>query len=68
MKYMERAASKDTPPFVMRGDIEWAQIDSDSGRRVSSGGRRYPFLPDTLPEASGASAGQVTAEDLITEL
>ncbi|TNE91836.1 MAG: hypothetical protein EP330_03815 [Deltaproteobacteria bacterium] len=68
MDYMEVAAPKDTPPFVMRGEIEWAQIDQDTGRRVSSGGRRYPFLKDTLPEATGASAGQVTAEDLITEL
>ncbi|MCO4743852.1 MAG: transglycosylase domain-containing protein [Proteobacteria bacterium] len=68
MDYMEDAARKDTPSFVMRGDVEWAQIDQDTGRRVSSGGRRYPFLPETLPDATGASAGQVTAEDLITEL
>ena len=67
--YMRVAAPKDRDrPFRMRGDIEWAQIDEDSGRRVSSGGRSYPFIGGTVPESSGAKAGQVSIQDASTEL
>ena len=69
MEYMREAAPKDKDrPFPIWGDIEWAQIEEETGRRVTDGGRRYPFLEDTTPEATGVSAGQVTLEDLATEL
>ena len=68
MKYMEQAVPKeDDRPFPMRGDIEWASIEETTGRRVTSGGRRYPFLRDTVPESTGIAAGQVTTQDF-TEL
>ncbi len=67
--YMRVAAPKDKDrPFPMRGDIEWAQIDEATGRRVRSGGRSYPFIRGTAPESTGASAGQLSMEDLTTEL
>ncbi len=70
MKYMEQAAPKpdNATPFKIVGDIEWAQIDEATGRRVTSGGRSYPFLAGTVPEGSGVSAGQLTIEDLVTEM
>jgi len=69
MDYMKVAIPKDKDkPFVMEGDIEWAWIEDETGRRVSSGGRRYPFLKGTEPESTGISAGQLTLEDLTTEL
>lgn len=67
--YMRLAAPKEQDrPFPMRGDIEWAQIDEENGRRVSSGGRSYPFIGGTVPESSGAMAGQVSIQDATTEL
>ena len=54
-------------PFRMRGDIEWAEIDEEKGTRVTTGGRRYPFIRGTEPESSGVAAGQLTSDDL-TEL
>ncbi len=67
--YMEEAAPKDenSGPFPVAGDIEWAQIDEATGRRVTSGGRSYPFLTGTAPQGSG-EAGQATIEDLSTDL
>ncbi|MBT3217799.1 MAG: hypothetical protein HN348_01800, partial [Proteobacteria bacterium] len=67
--YMREAAlpEKDKA-FRMHREVEWAQIDEATGRRVSSGGRRYPFLDGTLPESSGIAAGQVSLQDLTTEL
>jgi penicillin-binding protein 1A len=66
--YMEEAAPKaeNSGPFPMLGDIEWAQIDEATGRRVTSGGRSYPFLSGTVPEGEG-QAGQATLEDLSTD-
>jgi penicillin-binding protein 1A len=67
--YMRAAAPKEKDrPFPMRGDIEWAHIDEETGRRVSSGGRAYPFIGGTAPESTGYQAGQVSLEDLTTEL
>lgn len=64
MKYMAQAAPKgDDRPFPMRGEIEWAQIDESSGRRVTSGGRAYPFIKDTAPESTGVAAGQISTGD-----
>jgi penicillin-binding protein 1A len=69
MEYMEAAAPRDRDrPFRMRGNVEWAQIEESTGRRVESGGRSYPFLPGTAPESTGAVAGQVSIEDIATEL
>ena len=67
--YMAEAAPKEenSGPFPVAGDIEWAQIEEASGRRVTSGGRSYPFLTGTAPEGSG-EAGQATIEDLSTDL
>lgn len=67
--YMREAAPKSSDrPFRMTGSIEWAQIDEETGRRVRSGGRAYPFIAGTAPEASGIEAGQVSIQDLATEL
>lgn len=70
MDYMKVAAPKETNsgPFKTWGDIEWAQIDETNGARVTSGGRSYPFLKGTAPESTGAAAGQVTLQQLTTEL
>lgn len=66
--YMRVAAPKDQDrPFRMAGEIEWAQIDEATGRRVKGGGRAYPFIRGTAPEASGMEAGQVSLQDLTTE-
>ena len=67
--YMRAAAPKDKDrPFPVWGNVSWVQIDEETGRRVSSGARSYPFLPGTVPEDSGVSAGQASLEDLTTEL
>jgi penicillin-binding protein 1A len=67
--YMREAAPKENDrPFPMRGEVEWASIDEKTGRRVSGGGVRYPFVKDTAPESSGLKAGQVAIEDLSTDL
>jgi penicillin-binding protein 1A len=67
--YMKVAAPKDQDrPFAVHGDLDSANIDETTGRRVSSGGRTYPFLPGTVPEATGSEAGQVSLQDLTTEL
>lgn len=67
--YMREAAPKERDgPFQMRGNIEWANIDSKTGRRVTSGGRSYPYLDGTAPERTGFAAGQVSLDDLTTDL
>jgi len=67
--YMRVAAPKErSGRFDYPGEIEWVQIDEATGRRVTSGGRRYPFLEDTVPESTGIAAGQLTLEDVTTEL
>jgi len=69
MDYMKVAAPKDKDrPFPMWGNVQSAQIDEATGRRVTSGGRPYPFLPGTVPESTGISAGQLTVTDVLTEL
>jgi penicillin-binding protein 1A len=69
MDYMRVAIPKENNKyFSMEGDIEWAWIEDETGRRVSDGGRKYPFLEGTVPESTGISAGQLTLEDLTTEL
>ncbi len=64
IEYMKEAAprSKDRP-FPMRGDVAWAGIDEATGRRVTEGGVSYPFLPGTVPEATGLLEGQVDIMD-----
>ncbi len=67
--YMRVAAPKeDDREFRMVGDLDYAGIDEKTGRRVSGGGMRYPFLKGTAPEGSGLEAGQVSIEDLGSEL
>ncbi|MCB9668181.1 MAG: transglycosylase domain-containing protein [Alphaproteobacteria bacterium] len=69
MDYMEVAAPKDKDrPFPMWGDVQSALIDEDTGRRVESGGRPYPFLAGTVPESTGVAADQITVGELMTEL
>ncbi|MBN2801143.1 MAG: transglycosylase domain-containing protein [Deltaproteobacteria bacterium] len=69
MDYMKVAIPKQTDiPFAYRGGVDWISIDEATGRRVTSGGRLYPFLSDTVPESTGGAAGQVTLEDMATEL
>lgn len=68
MDYMRVAVPREEDrPFRMSG-VEFAQIEEETGRRVTSGGRSYPFLPDTVPESTGISAGQVSIDDLSSEL
>jgi hypothetical protein len=64
----EAAPKADDRSFDWDGDLEWAQIDEITGRHVSSGGRNYPFLEGTVPEATGIAAGQLTIDDIATEL
>jgi len=65
---MRKAAPKEKDrPFKPHGNVDWAQIDEDKGTRVTSGGRRYPFIPGTAPESTGVAAGEYTVDDL-TEL
>ena len=67
--YMREAAPKgDDRPFKWDGDLEWAEIDETTGRHVLSGGRKYPFLEGTVPESTGIAAGQLTIDDIATEL
>ena len=67
--YMRAAAPKERDrPLPMRGDIEWAQIEESTGRRVTSGGLSYPFIKGTAPEGTGIEAGQVSLDELTTEL
>ncbi|MFT4623567.1 MAG: penicillin-binding protein 1A [Myxococcota bacterium] len=67
--YMRVAAPKERDrPLPMRGDIEWAQIEESTGRRVTSGGVGYPFIRGTAPEGTGIRAGQVSLQELTTEL
>lgn len=63
--YMRQAAPKsDDRGFPMRGNVENANIEEATGRKVSSGGRSYPFLPGTVPEGTGGAAGEISLEDL----
>jgi penicillin-binding protein 1A len=67
--YMREAAPKsDDRSFKWDGDLEWAEIDENTGRHVSSGGRKYPFLAGTVPESTGIAAGLLTIDDIATEL
>jgi penicillin-binding protein 1A len=67
--YMREAAPKsDDRSFKWDGDLEWAEIDENTGRHVSSGGRKYPFLEGTVPESTGIAAGQLSIDDIATEL
>jgi len=67
--YMRVAApASDDRPFPSRGSLEYAMIDESTGRRVSEGGATYPFLGGTAPESSGTRAGQLSIEDMSTDL
>lgn len=69
MDYMAAAIPKAKDrPFPVWGNLDWVGIEESTGRRVDSGGVRYPFLHGTAPESTGLSAGQVSLEDLSTEL
>jgi penicillin-binding protein 1A len=68
-EYMKAATEhRDNPRFEAFGKIKYAMIDETTGRRVSTGGRRYPYIPGTEPEESGYDAGQASLQDLTTEL
>lgn len=69
MDYMREAAPReDDRPFPIVGELEWVNIDDTSGRRVTSGGRSFPFIKGTAPESSGVTSDQYTIEDVDTEL
>ncbi|MFT6376404.1 MAG: penicillin-binding protein 1A, partial [bacterium] len=69
MDYMKVAVPPERDyAFPVTGDIEWANIEESTGRRVTGGGRRFPFLRGTVPESTGISAGQVSIDDIQTEL
>jgi membrane carboxypeptidase/penicillin-binding protein len=69
IEYMKAAAPRDKDrPLPTRGDLQYAMIDEASGRRVTSGGVNYPFLAGTVPESTGAGAGQLMIEDLQDDL
>jgi hypothetical protein len=66
---MREAAPKEKDrAFAVRGEVEWANIEEKTGRRLSSGGTSYPFLTGTAPEQTGISAGQMSISDLTTDL
>jgi penicillin-binding protein 1A len=66
--YMREAVPKEKDrPFSLGANLSWIPIDEETGRRVNSGGRGYPFLPGTEPQVSGYDAGQASLEDLTTE-
>ena len=67
--YMKKAApkSKDRPFLPPPAGVTRAQIDQETGRRVTSGGRSFPFIQGTEPENTGVAKGQVTLDD-ITDL
>jgi penicillin-binding protein 1A len=67
--YMKVAAprSKDRE-FPMLGEIEWANIDETTGYAVTGGGMSYPFLKGTVPQNTGGRAGELTLEQLGTEM
>ena len=58
----------DGPAFPSHRDVVWAGIDETTGRQVTDGGVKYPFLKDTVPEATGVAADQASLEDLAMEL
>lgn len=67
--YMKAAAPKSKDKaFPVRGDVQFAMIEESTGRRVTSGGVTYPFLPGTVPEGTGQAAGTPTIDDLKNEL
>ena len=67
--FMKEAVPKEGHgTFVFDEDLEWVRIDEDSGRRVVEGGRKYPFLKNTVPESTGTAAGELSLDDLTTEL
>jgi penicillin-binding protein 1A len=69
IEVMRQAAPlEDDRDFSFHRDLQWAQIDEETGRRVTSGGRRYPFVRGTAPESTGIAAGQLSLQDLGTEL
>ncbi|MEZ4236085.1 MAG: penicillin-binding transpeptidase domain-containing protein [Myxococcota bacterium] len=69
IQYMKVAAPKSKDrPLPERGDLQYAMIDEKTGRRVTSGGVNYPFLPGTVPEATGAGIDQLMLEDLKDDL
>jgi penicillin-binding protein 1A len=55
-------------PFTVDPSVEWVPVDEASGRRVESGGRKFPFLEGTVPESTGYKVGEATIDDLATEL
>jgi penicillin-binding protein 1A len=67
--YMKVAAPRsDDREFPMRGELDWANIDETTGYAVTGGGMSYPFLKGTVPENTGGRAGELTLEQLGTEM
>jgi penicillin-binding protein 1A len=67
--YMRKAAPrKNDRPFPKWGDVVWAQINEEHGRRVNEGGRSYPFIKGTAPIDLGIEAGQIDLDEATTEL
>lgn len=65
IRYMKTAAPREKDrSFPVRGDVQYASIDEATGRRVTSGGVTYPFLPGTVPEGTGLEQGQLSIDDL----
>ena len=61
---MREAAPKEKDRrFPIYGDIEWFNIDEAKGTRVTSGGRKYPFIRGTEPESTGVGAGETDSSD-----
>ncbi|MEN0063807.1 MAG: transglycosylase domain-containing protein [Myxococcota bacterium] len=67
--YMKEAAPrKNDRPFNRSSRLSWANIDEATGNRLSSGGVMYPFIEGTAPEATGLDEGDVTMQDVGTQL
>lgn len=67
--YMRHVVSKARPePFPEFGEVVWAPIDEATGRRSPGATMKYPFLPDTVPEAEVLTEGQASFDDLAMEL
>lgn len=62
IRYMKQAIRGPLAPWPEPEGVSFAQIDEQSGGRLHSGGRRYPFLPDTEPPYAAVRVERPPAE------
>jgi penicillin-binding protein 1A len=57
IRYMREVVDEDARwPEPAAESVVWAQVEETTGGRVTEGGRRFPFLPGTLPAMSAPTA------------